>query len=99
MVKPAGTGMPRFAISARLAPLLPRRFFMSARPSALPPPKEYTSFVVACLTTFTLPIRRRAPPALGPRGTRPRRPNNSLSRKPGHVGQAQEQLLDARQQR
>src|SRR2546421_6821751 len=44
MVKPAGTGRPMLVISARLAPLPPRRFFMSALPSALPPPKKYTYF-------------------------------------------------------
>ena len=33
MVKPAGTAMPRRHISARLAPLPPSRFFISAAPS------------------------------------------------------------------
>src|SRR5262249_13730199 len=45
MVKPGGTGKPRFAISARPAPLPPRRLRMSARPSALPLPKLYTHLV------------------------------------------------------
>src|SRR3954453_6022179 len=34
--------MPMTLISARLAPLPPSRAFMSALPSALPPPNEYT---------------------------------------------------------
>src|SRR4029077_4230691 len=42
MVNPAGTGRPMLVISARLAPLPPRRSFMSARPSALPLPKKET---------------------------------------------------------
>src|SRR5580765_8042822 len=42
MVKPGGTGKPRLAISARLAPLPPSRSFMPERPCALPPPKMYT---------------------------------------------------------
>src|SRR5215469_6255449 len=42
MVKPGGTGRPRLAISARPAPLPPRRLRMSARPSALPPPNAKT---------------------------------------------------------
>jgi hypothetical protein len=33
MVNPGGTGRPRFVISARLAPLPPRRSFMSLLPS------------------------------------------------------------------
>src|SRR6266436_7858030 len=45
MVKPGGTGRPRFAISARPAPLPPRRFRMLARPCALPLPKLYTHLV------------------------------------------------------
>src|SRR5438128_11093246 len=47
MVKPGGTGRPRLAISARLAPLPPRRLRMSARPSALPLPKPKTHFDLA----------------------------------------------------
>src|ERR1700759_2247143 len=42
MVKPGGTGRPRLAISARLAPLPPSRLRMSARPSALPSPNVKT---------------------------------------------------------
>src|SRR5258706_7101832 len=47
MVKPGGTGRPRLAISARPAPLPPRRLRMSARPSALPLPKPKTHFDLA----------------------------------------------------
>src|SRR2546430_13646165 len=47
MVKPAGTGRPRLAISARPARLPPRRLRMSARPSALPLPKPKTHFDLA----------------------------------------------------
>src|ERR1700753_3090085 len=42
MVKPGGTGRPRLAISARLAPLPPSRSRNSALPSALPSPKVNT---------------------------------------------------------
>src|SRR3954451_1750856 len=42
MVKPGGTGRPRLAISARLAPLPPSRSRISALPSALPSPKVKT---------------------------------------------------------
>src|SRR5579863_3598035 len=42
MVKPGGTGKPRLAISARLAPLPPSRSRRSALPSALPSPKVNT---------------------------------------------------------
>src|SRR5260221_11848613 len=38
MVKPEGTGRPRFVISARLAPLPPSRYFCSFEPSS----KAYT---------------------------------------------------------
>src|SRR5262249_53280163 len=47
MVKPGGTGKPRLAISARPAPLPPRRLRMPARPSALPLPKRETHLVLA----------------------------------------------------
>src|SRR3981081_830173 len=47
MVKPGGTGRPAFVISASPAPLPPRTSFILPLPSALPPPKEYTYFVVA----------------------------------------------------
>src|ERR1700761_1410702 len=42
MVKPGGTGNPRLAISARLAPLPPSRSRRPALPSALPSPNVYT---------------------------------------------------------
>src|ERR1700681_3696053 len=42
MVKPGGTGSPRLAISARLAPLPPSKSRNSALPSALPSPKVNT---------------------------------------------------------
>src|ERR1700685_2012323 len=42
MVKPGGTGKPRLAISARLAPLPPSRSRNPALPSALPSPKVNT---------------------------------------------------------
>src|ERR1700687_3760272 len=42
MVKPGGTGRPRLAISARLAPLPPSKSRISALPSALPSPKVNT---------------------------------------------------------
>src|SRR2546423_3409518 len=42
MVKPGGTGRPRFAISARLAPLPPSKSRMSALPSARPSPNVNT---------------------------------------------------------
>src|SRR5690606_39770121 len=47
MVKPGGTGRPRDDISARFAPLPPRRFFIEASPSADPPPKPYTHLVIS----------------------------------------------------
>src|ERR1700733_15026800 len=42
MVKPGGTGSPRLAISARLAPLPPSRSRSPALPSAFPSPKVNT---------------------------------------------------------
>src|SRR6478735_6533656 len=42
MVKPGGTGSPRLAISARPAPLPPRRLRASARSADLPPPNACT---------------------------------------------------------
>ena len=46
MVKPGGTGRLMLAISARFAPLPPRRLRMSARPSLCPAPKLYTHLVI-----------------------------------------------------
>src|ERR1700731_3012286 len=42
MVKPGGTGRPRLAISARLAPLPPSKSRNPALPSALPSPNVNT---------------------------------------------------------
>src|SRR5260221_4151205 len=42
MVKPGGTGRPRLAISAKLAPLPPSKSRSPALPSALPSPKVNT---------------------------------------------------------
>src|ERR1700726_2152182 len=60
MVKPGGTGRPRLAISARLAPLPPSKSRNSALPSALPSPKVNTHLPdfaasVAGLPAMTLP--------------------------------------------
>src|SRR5688500_18183287 len=46
IVKPAGTGTPRFVISARLAPFPPSTLFMSRVPSAAPLPKKKTDWVM-----------------------------------------------------
>src|SRR3990170_1275714 len=59
MVKPGGTGSPRLAISARLAPLPPSKSRNPALPSALPSPKVNThlpAFIasVAALLATTL---------------------------------------------
>ena len=40
IVKPGGTGMPRFVISASSQPLPPRRSRIALEPSAFPAPKE-----------------------------------------------------------
>src|ERR1700686_3720904 len=60
MVKPGGTGRPRLAISARLAPLPPSRSRISALPSALPSPNVNTHLpafaaLAAGLAARTLP--------------------------------------------
>src|SRR5436305_2541970 len=52
MVKPGGTGRPRLAISARLAPLPPRRSRSPALPSALPSPKVNTHWPDLTSTGF-----------------------------------------------
>src|SRR6188474_2211952 len=57
MVKPGGTGRPRLAISARLAPLPPSRSRRPALPSALPSPKVKThlpDFAVSAAGLLTL---------------------------------------------
>src|SRR4030042_7073813 len=58
MVKPAGTGMPKRVISCRLAPLPPRRFFCSARPSAFLLPKKYTHFFAVAIKPSAVPLPR-----------------------------------------
>src|SRR6266542_3951759 len=63
MVKPGGTGRPRLAISARPAPLPPRRLRMSARPSALPLPKPKTHFDLAGAFAGAAGLRGAALPA------------------------------------
>src|SRR5260370_11345271 len=60
MVKPGGTGSPRLAISARLAPLPPSKSRNPALPSALPSPNVNTHLPdfaasVADLLTAILP--------------------------------------------
>src|SRR3977135_667581 len=60
MVKPGGTGSPRVAISARVAPLPPSRSRKPALPSALPSPKvnthlpDFTASEAGLLTTILL---------------------------------------------
>src|SRR5262245_20217122 len=56
MVKPGGTGRPRLAISARLAPLPPSRSCMAAWPSAVPPPNRYTRLgaLIAIVADFVM---------------------------------------------
>src|SRR4051812_21316398 len=44
MVNPDGTGIPKLVMSAKLAPLPPKRSFILPVPSALPLPKKYTRF-------------------------------------------------------
>src|SRR4051812_14668072 len=57
MVKPGGTGKPRLAISARLAPFPPSRSRKPALPSALPSPKVNTH-----LPAFTASVAADFPP-------------------------------------
>jgi len=52
--RPVVTGKPIESISARLAPLPPRRFFISPEPSTWPSPKKYTYFVIELLLFFRL---------------------------------------------
>src|SRR4030088_2640673 len=60
MVRPGGTGRPRLAISARLAPLPPSRSRKPALPSALPSPKvnthlpDFTASAAGLLATILL---------------------------------------------
>src|ERR1700722_422919 len=55
MVKPGGTGRPRLAISARLAPLPPSKSRNPALPSALPSPKVNTHLPDFTASTAGLP--------------------------------------------
>src|SRR5215831_250243 len=74
MVKPGGTGRPRLAISARLAPLPPSRLRMSLPPSALPPPKAYAHFAAEAAT----PLPSRASGVEAERGDAGRRKGETL---------------------
>src|SRR5215471_15852538 len=56
MVKPGGTGRPRLVISARFAPLPPRRSLRSLLPSV----KSYTNFGTE-YSSHLAPRTRRAP--------------------------------------
>src|SRR5215475_13777320 len=56
MVKPGGTGRPRLAISARLAPLPPKRLRISALPSALLSPKVNTHLPGFAASTAAAPL-------------------------------------------
>src|SRR5260370_22980960 len=61
MVKPGGTGSPRLAIAARLAPLPPSKSRNPALPSALPSPNVNTHLPdftasAAGLLAATLPV-------------------------------------------
>src|SRR5690606_1813599 len=61
IVKPGGTGMPRLVISARFAPLPPRRLRIPRSPSACPLPKKYTIFLAAIeILLFVLRIHDAA---------------------------------------
>src|SRR5262245_49192504 len=57
MVKPAGTGTPSRVISARFAPLPPRRLRCDALPSARPAPKKYTRRLARAVLPFSLADR------------------------------------------
>src|SRR5512136_1966043 len=63
MVKPGGTGMPMWLISARPAPLPPSSSFMPPRPSARPPPKEYVRFAPFLLAMGNPRVESYASPA------------------------------------
>src|SRR5690348_2662800 len=75
MVKPAGTGKPILVISARPAPLPPRRSRQVPSPSALPAPKKYTHFFTVrlacpffdCGTLAAIAIPQRRPKKLSAR--------------------------------
>src|SRR4029079_14395980 len=65
MVKPGGTGRPRLAISARPAPLPPRRSRMPGRPSALPLPRRCTHLPLADAFAGLPGVAARLPDAAG----------------------------------
>src|SRR5207248_8822152 len=71
MVKPGGTGRPRFAISARLAPLPPSKSRISALPSARPSPNVNTHLPglapATGLSATTLLAGQKNPPPPPPR--------------------------------
>src|SRR3981081_3611035 len=63
MVKPGGTGRPRLAISARLAPLPPSKSRRPALPSALPSPKVNTP--LPDFAEWRARLQRAAGPVVG----------------------------------
>src|SRR5262249_34608391 len=65
MVKPGGTGNPRLAISARLAPLPPSRLRIPLRPSAFPPPKASPLFAAEAFPPPCPPAPALPSPAPG----------------------------------
>src|SRR5271169_5708559 len=69
MVKPGGTGRPRLAISARLAPLPPNRSRRSALPSALPSPNVNTHLPDFAAALATLPAIAEPAGLAGPFAT------------------------------
>src|SRR5437763_14840598 len=76
MVKPAGTGRPILVISARPAPLPPRRSRQVPSPYALPAPKKYTHLftvrlagrIWSCGTLAAATVLGRRPAELSARG-------------------------------
>src|SRR5690606_39669793 len=53
-----GTGMPKSVISARFAPFPPSNSLIWPLPSAVPPPKKYTRFVMYGSTSLSfVPLR------------------------------------------
>src|SRR4051794_8644669 len=62
MMNPGGTGRPRLVISARFAPLPPKRSFRSLLPSA----KSYTYFTVDTPASHASSLSSRGTPACGP---------------------------------
>src|ERR1700722_6391382 len=69
MVKPGGTGRPRLAISARLAPLPPSRSRKSALPSALPSPNVNTHLPDFAAAVAALPAIAELAGLAGPFAT------------------------------